>query len=361
MTRRRALLLGGFILLLGVLAALLSKSGEPTYRGRTLTSWLAEPVRNNDLVWMGTGPATVHAIREIGAKGIPTLVNLLRTQDSTFHDLLAELSQKHLLPMSIVPAEDCREMAAYGFMVLREDARPAIPALVECLSDEHGRTRAAAVFCLGRVGRGSPEATAALLKHFDWTMSTNSSGRCDPAERYGTAIALGAMGPSARAAIPQIAKLTNDGTGFVRYSARLAIARMEGRPLQPIFDELRNTSNWTNWVQVSTALLFLGKDAEPALPMMLAGLRQTNAQLYTIAFQVVGALRTQPEACIPALAPLLQSTNAQFRRNALHVICSFGPDASQWMPLKEMSQCLQDPDPRVRESATNYLKWIKQY
>ena len=67
-----------------------------------------------------------------------------------------------------------------------------------------------------------------------------------------------------------------------------------------------------------------------------------------------------PETTIPAILPLVASTNTNnwSRANALTTLRNFGPSARGFVPTTTLLQALQDPDENIRIHATNALRQI---
>jgi len=138
--------------------------------------------------------------------------------------------------------------------------------------------------------------------------------------------------------------------------AELAVIRITGQTLDPFLERLKDTSHSREWIGAAGALSILGTDAEPAIPMMLSALQQTNQNIVMVALRNLGIIRRQPDTCIPQIIPFLTSTNVIIRRNAMLVVRRFGSAAR---PARaDVLEHLHDPDFRVRVEATNSLNQI---
>ena len=105
-----------------------------------------------------------------------------------------------------------RRNAAYG---LTAAGRASVPGLVECLEHEDAGLRAAAVDCLGDLGREAAGAEPAAVRSLE-------DG--DPEVRRLAAHALGTMG--AESAVPRLARACSEKDDWVARNASLSLARL---------------------------------------------------------------------------------------------------------------------------------------
>ena len=104
---------------------------------------------------------------------------------------------------------------------------------------------------------------------------------------------------------------------------------------------------------------FLGGAAKPAIPLLIESLTNKHAHIQVTAAVTLGTLGLQPEIVVPALMSFITSqTNAPSGAKCTGILClqMFGTNASSAAPL--VSSFLTDPDPQVRECATNTLPYI---
>jgi hypothetical protein len=154
---------------------------EPSYRGRALTEWLRDcyhlhgheaPLHEWPLAewWflsergldhgLDGNPRGMEAVRAIGAKAVPMLMNLLRSKDPRLNDL-----------------------GLAGFAVLRGQARTAIPTLLtdSRAADESLRSRSTlALACLRAPGQIGSDTTAARLTGRDILLYAERHGGVFP-------------------------------------------------------------------------------------------------------------------------------------------------------------------------------------
>jgi hypothetical protein len=97
----------------------------------------------------------------------------------------------------------------------------------------------------------------------------------------------------------------------------------------------------------------LGKDAEAAVPALVAGFGDPDEQVraYCVhALVDIGyALRERAAAAVPALAGLLRDGNAEVRSLAAHALGAIGPAATP--AAAGLRRLLADPNAETREAA----------
>jgi HEAT repeat protein len=110
---------------------------------------------------------------------------------------------------------DCaiRVNALCALARLGPDSKEAVPALIQALEeDKDWVVRVAAITALGEIGDDAKEAVPVLIEALD------KEDVCASA-----AIALGRIGPAARAALEALARVGKTKSGFVRWCAEEAV------------------------------------------------------------------------------------------------------------------------------------------
>ncbi len=157
------------------------REAEPVYRGKPLSRWITEP-------------EGAEAVRQAGTNAIPTLLRLLRAEDSALKIRAMNLVRKQrIIPDRFTSAYGRMSMAATGFSYLGADAQSAVPALIE-VADQNLSSKSAydsyrrsqAIMSLGRIGRPAKETVPALLRY-----ATNA----DPGVRQSAGFALFCIDP----------------------------------------------------------------------------------------------------------------------------------------------------------------------
>jgi HEAT repeat protein len=224
---------------------------EPEYQERPLNSWLYQMVQTK----LDKNPydheQAAEAVRQIGPKALPNLMDLLRTEDAgAKRTVIKWAAKKKLFGVKFTPAAVSREYAAVGYEALGSVARVHIPALCEILTNHPtAHARLCAARSLGFIGVGSDGAASALLRGVrdenEWVRNDSlwALGRIQaeldlvaatlidalddsfPVARENAAIALGNYGPRASAAVPALRR-----TRSINRAAALSLARIEPDP-----------------------------------------------------------------------------------------------------------------------------------
>ena len=127
---------------------------EPSYKGRTLSSWLSDYDGSKTTRSFNA----FFAILEIGTNGIPSLLELVGA------------SEPGVSGQSQV---ESNRMGAHGFMVIGRDGQSAVPALIEIARGNPSYfSRRCAVLALGGIGPTAAEAVPLLV-----TLATNADFR----------------------------------------------------------------------------------------------------------------------------------------------------------------------------------------
>ena len=109
---------------------------EPVYRGKRLSIWL-NAYRIYGLAGVETWQVRVEqqeadeAVRQIGTNALPTLLRMLRANDSALKVKLMDLAaRQHFIHINYTPADELNYRACSAFGVLRAKAQSAVPALI---------------------------------------------------------------------------------------------------------------------------------------------------------------------------------------------------------------------------------------
>jgi len=183
MTRRGKIGIAvGLILCVAIIAYLILPH-EPRYQGRALSAWLAEL----DLESSHPQNKAAEAVRSIGTNALPWLRRMLITEGPLWERaMLAFNAKQSLVQFPVVPDNVARNRALRGYHTLGNLAEGDVPCLVQLL-----------------VVKRSPQVRSYI------------------------ALALGNIGPSARAALPVLEKATTDPNGDVRRNAVWAVANIK--------------------------------------------------------------------------------------------------------------------------------------
>jgi len=323
---------------------------EPVYQGKPLSVWLEEANESEVVDYDSANPEAVNAIRQIGIKALPELVRLVATKDTGLRKILLKLNEKQsFYSFQVHSLYECDNMAAAGFYILGSEAKTAVPELMVLLSDEDPEVRSSAAWCLGLIGPTAKDAVPALIT----AIGTNHSF----GDILSGSLALGKIGPEANAAIPFLRLLPNDDPNWlIPPIIQAALVQIGGDSISPYIDQLKDTSNRTNWIRAARIIGLCPNDADPAIPLLIAGLANTNRGIVWSALHNLGYIHKQPDVCIPAIIPFLQSPDIILRKESVVTLHKFGTASKVASP--EIILCLTDPEFAVRVKATNALRDI---
>ncbi len=167
------------------------------------------------------------------------------------------------------------------------------------------------------------------------------------------------IGPAARGALPELARLTTFTNDWrARACAEAAVIKITGAGLSHLSQALQETSDQSKWFlnNGGNVILYLGTNAEPSLPLLFQALQQTNTDIQGRAIEIVVKTHAQPDKCIPIITPFLKSANSQVRESALDALGAFGTASATAVP--EILELLKDTNGFVQGHATNALLHI---
>jgi HEAT repeat protein len=173
MNARRKRLAGviAFAFVIALLAWRLLPSPEPMYNGKSLSAWAQQHGSN---FWSGAHDEAAKkeaeiAIQQIGTNAVPYLLDMIRVRDSGVKKRLRAVLPEpwhHKLQLSDEFSHQIiRRHGAYGLGALGSNATSALPALIEVAThhrDEDGRY--AAVCAMGSMGAAAEPAIPFLIQ-----------------------------------------------------------------------------------------------------------------------------------------------------------------------------------------------------
>jgi hypothetical protein len=237
---------------LGGFAWLVLRQHEPTYEGKPLTVWLEgyDATKPNTPEWQKAD----EVVRKVGTRAIPTLLRLLRANDSALIPRLTTWAQKHHLIRQTPHVLDFNRnfQAENGFRALGADAEDAVPVLIQIYDEKISAwSQSGAASALGYIGPAANQATSSLLSGAtnandlvrsttvyalgaihakpELILPTLIKALGDPAisVRMSASGAVAVIGPAAKPAVPELVKLLEDSDRFIRFNATNALKRVD--------------------------------------------------------------------------------------------------------------------------------------
>ncbi len=130
MKRIRLIVIVVAVVVLGNLSIFILRAREPRYQGRTLTEWIESAANNPD-----SDPErheAENAIKQMSSDAIPWLLKWAQVRDSLPKAKLIDWLDRHpSLHVQIKGAGYYNYLAAFGFQLLGNEAKPAWPVLVK--------------------------------------------------------------------------------------------------------------------------------------------------------------------------------------------------------------------------------------
>lgn len=163
------------------------------------------------------------------------------------------------------------------------------------------------------------------------------------------------LGPAAASAVPALARLLGASNLVVMVFSANALGRIGVAALPALLNALTN-GDYNAAALAALALVDLGADAGPAVPVLLCDLNSPNRLIRERAAVALGNLRLQPEIVVPALTGLLTHRSLSTRCLALGSLGRFQAAARPAVPA--IVALLNDPEPDIRTIAASALSEI---
>ncbi|MGB8852586.1 MAG: HEAT repeat domain-containing protein [Pirellulales bacterium] len=208
-------------------------------------------------------------------------------------------------------------------------------------------------------------AGAALVRLKDVAVDAVRATLADAGTRLKALEVLAAIGPAAKAAVPEITTLLTDADPLVRSEAAVALASVgpEAAVAVPALEKLLGDDAPAD-ARYATAYALgrIGAAAKPAVPRLLELSKSSDEILATVASWA--ALKIEPqdgalvEAAIPLLRKALRGQNEMARLEAAVALGDIGPAASSAIPILELVS-EEDSSRQVRAAATEALAKVR--
>lgn len=179
-----------------------------------------------------------------------------------------------------------------------EAARAAVPEVVQHLRGEDSQKRGLAAAALNGFGPEARDAVVALIEALtdptDWV-------------RLYAAKTLGAIGPPAAAALPELVKLARDRS----------LSR----------EDRRGSVTWQLRNSATRGLGLIRAEPDMVVPVLVGVLREEDEAVRAEAALALGRLRTAPKTAVPVLESVLLDDSILARKAAAIALGHYGPHA----------------------------------
>jgi HEAT repeat protein len=169
------------------------------------------------------------------------------------------------------------------------------------------------------------------------------------------------LGPDAREAIPALKRMMNDATpDGGGHLATVALSYI-GKDALPVLLSALSDEAQTNRSRIAMCIgaymRDLGRDADPAAPMLIKLTKGPDKDLATAATRALGDLRASPELAVPALREALHDSDPFLPSAAVVALGKYGEGARSDIP--ELLELLNASNFAVRSFATTALNKIQ--
>lgn len=240
------------------------------------------------------------------------------------------------------------DLAAITAAAVREDL---VGTFVKLLHDADADVGTAAGAALVRLQGDAVDAVRATL--------------ADAGTRLRALEVLAAIGPAARAAVPELTALLADADPLVRSEAAVALAAIgaDAAPAVSALEKLLGDAAPADARYAATyALGRIGAAAKPVVPRLLELSKSSDEIMATVATWATLKIEPQDaalvEAAIPLLRKALRGQNEMARLEAAVALGDIGPQASSAIPILELVS-EEDASRQVRAAAAEALGKVR--
>ena len=260
MNKRRRL---GLIVVLGVAitaaAFFALRPREPVYQGKPLSEWIDRlNVGSDEQIQVAE-----EAVRHLGTNGLPALIRMIDSEDSWLKTKIMQLAEKQsFLKLPLVSGRIDQFRAVNAFHVLGAEAKPASSDLLKLVENGPDAVRCFALCALADIGPDESAVPTLVNCLNDYTRADYT--------RFKAAFALGAMGPRAEIAIPDLLTALRETNDYVRSHAARALGQIKRKPdvVVPALIELLSDDHWEARQNAALSLGEFGTNAKAAVPAL---------------------------------------------------------------------------------------------
>lgn len=274
---------------------------QPVYHEQPLSYWVLRLSQEEETG--GPRPDAVEAIRAIGPKAVPFLLNWMPHPGAARPD-----------PENGVPDQENVELAWWA---LGSEGKAAIPVLAEIINlpqhtmDDYSvwTKSATAISYLG------PDAIVPML-----TAATNMQGRHELWELLHNFQNLGTNGTPA---VPALIHWAGDSDYWVRDGVVSALGGIGQRPdlaVPVLLKVLEHDDNGMVRRDAAEALGTFANDSDAVLPELTKLLKDADWQARGGALSGLGEISDKPDVVIPLLVPFLSDENSVIERSAAYAL-----------------------------------------
>jgi HEAT repeat protein len=288
---------------------------------------------------------------------VPAILGLFDDEDPFMRELAvwtvgtigpeAKAAVPKLIPLLGDDNEDIRLRASVS---LGHIGGPAVPAALKALEHKKALVRYWAAYALERMGPQARPAVGALVD-----VLTNDE---DFDARGAAASALGAIGPHA-AAQTALTSALKDREPRVRILAAEALVRFEKKPETAVAllgKELQTNKIANLRKEAAEAVGRLGVAGKPLVDSLRAALADKDTDVRIAVGEALWLVTKQTDETLPVLCEALKDDDADSRKSAGEALAKIGPAAKAALPV--LARALKDDDDAVRKAAAQAMRKI---
>ena len=296
------------------------RGGEPTYRGRTVTSWLGQvfDTRRNQA-------EALQALRQLGAQAVPFEISALTRTNSAlerwYQSVYHSLPLRKYLPTPVAP-ETIRSAAELA-LLNNQHVGEFIPDIVRLLQHEDPSVRARASGILVNHIRARDTFCIPLLIE-----ALNSP---QPNVRRNLVLALTKFGPAAKAAVPALEQGLKADLAQIRIDCARALGAIDANTAtvtKPVLKEAMGDGDprIRHWASVYLS----GIDAEDqeVMPVFIGSLTNSDPGIRMSAAYSLVRFGSKAKTAVPGLIVALTDPEASVRRAARAALEKIDPESA---------------------------------
>lgn len=181
-------------------------------------------------------------------------------------------------------------------------------------------------------------------------------GSAGPERAMEAALSFRVLGPIAAPAVPELEIRAQANDQEIRGRALFALSNIgptAASAMRRVLSTLLSNPQSLTYPFVAHSIEALGPNARPMIPLLVQYLDHTNAVTAGACAGMLGHLRLEPDLVVPALLRKLSDPRGTVSNQAASALADFGRPA-----LTQITNALSDPDPVVRQNATNAIARI---
>jgi HEAT repeat protein len=343
----------GLTVLIAAIGLVVGIKGKPdpelVFKGRPASTWLAkmQATESKDrreatdaLGWLGPTvdrslPALIAALYDPD--------QLVRANAGVALGRFGGLAVPALIRQTESGPVEVRRGAALALGFIGKPAEPAIPALVQLLSDPENSVRQEAARSLAKIG---PMSVGPLIDTLDGA---------DRKARAAAIVALVDLGSQAAPAIEPLAAALRDHDHLIHGTAAEALSGI-GKPAVGMLISALDDPNPDVRHIAASALSRMGVIADEAVPSLVRTLDDTESPVRAAAANALGRIGPAARAAVDSLQVRLKDTAIEVRKTCAEALGRLGRLSITAVPT--LLELQQDEAEVVRKAATDALVQI---